>query len=97
MHDSVYRRAWRFMIIAAISMWAVAGLLMLDWFSIPVRIAIGLLAAVVLNFVIFTRFRCPRCGTPAFRHRGIGFALSVYAPWPRKRCCNCGFDLTQDG
>jgi hypothetical protein len=69
MQHSVYRRARRFLIIAIISMWPVAGLLLLDWFPIPVRLAIGLLTVLALNFVIFTRFRCPRCGTPA---SGVG-------------------------
>lgn len=92
---SVYDRARRYAIFVLVLfclgvLWmlvarASSGQSLLD------AVLIGWLC-LALPTLIF--FRCPRCGTQAFRWFGRRFWLSIWSPWPRTSCCNRKLDLT---
>ena len=95
---SVYKRARRFSIL----IWVLL-LLAPAWLGALVHLAgtpgivLALAAWVSLGVVTLFRFRCPRCGNPAFRYRAmkwLGYeGILVWGPFPKPQCGICGFEL----
>jgi hypothetical protein len=88
---SVYLRARRYTlrmlaVFAATPLWGGALLSLHE--------ALFLLAGalwVSLGAIAFFTFRCPECGTSAYR-RGPDW-LPIAWPWPNRCCRGCGHDL----
>jgi len=57
-------------------------------------LTIAFFAWIMGGAFLLTRIRCPNCDVPIVYQGKLG-SISIYAGFARKKCQNCGEDLTE--